>query len=139
MKAMNKLWISLSLAGLIGGCSGAEGPTRYRVSGRVSHQGQPVPSGWVYFDPDTSKDNRGPQGFAPIKNGRFDTADGGKGVVGGAHRLRVEGYDGVAVSEEAPQGKALFAPYARTVDLPAEATTIDVEVAEDQRSTAKAR
>ena len=56
----------------------------YRVSGKVTFKGQPVPEGRIFFMPDPSKGNKGPSGSAEIKNGRYDTDAGGRGVVGGA-------------------------------------------------------
>ena len=66
---------------LIVGCGG---PKLYDVSGRVTYDGQLLPAGVIYFDPDVTKQNDGPQGYAVIKNGTYNTsARGGRGVVGG--------------------------------------------------------
>lgn len=110
------------------GCGSADGPNRVRVSGKVTFQGKPVPVGAIYFDPDTSKGNEGPQGFAPIKDGQYDTSRDGTGVVGGPHRVRIAGFDGVASSDDAPQGRPLFPPYTTTVDLPKESVQKDFDI-----------
>lgn len=87
-----RAWLAVAMVATLGsvvGCSGGgDGPTRYRASGNVSFDGQPVADGSVYFMP--AKGNSGPQGFAPIKNGKYDTKDSeGNGTVGGAHTVRI--------------------------------------------------
>ena len=85
----------------IWGCGGADGPARFRFSGTVSVDGQPVPFGEVIISPDASKKNSGPQGRASIKDGKFDTATaGGMGIGGGPSVIRVNGLSG-------PGGKTL--------------------------------
>lgn len=64
------------------GCGGGAEPTRYVVSGSVTYGGQPVPKGFVTFEPDDSQGNSGPGGGAPIENGRYRTTSEA-GVVGG--------------------------------------------------------
>jgi hypothetical protein len=121
------VWKSVLVGGAmlvaLAGCGSAEsGPQRYHVSGNVTYDGKPVPKGFITFSPDTSKGNEGPGSGAPIENGTYDTS-GGKGTVGGPHRVRIVGYDGVPTTEqgeELPDGKPLFPPYETTVDLPKE-------------------
>ena len=113
------------------GCGGNDGPARYNVSGTVTYQGKALPAGRIYFTPDASQGNRGPQGFATIENGAYSTSDSGKGTVGGPHKVSIAGFDGVAVQEMddmLEMGKPLFAPYETTVDLPKEASTNDFDV-----------
>jgi hypothetical protein len=53
------------------------------------------------------------------------------GVVGGPHRVRIIGYDGVPAKvqgEELADGKPLFPPYETTVDFPRERTEKNFEV-----------
>ncbi len=97
------------------------------VAGTVTFDGQPVPSGRIYFNPDFSKQNDGPQGFADIKNGTFDTRQGGRKSPTGAVVARVEGFDGKTTN---PQfyGNPLFQPYEIKLDLPREASTQKLEV-----------
>src|SRR5689334_1330990 len=87
----------LALAGCGGGTAG-----RYEVAGAVTYDGKPVPTGKVYFTPDASKQNAGPQGVGDIKDGRYDTRQG-KGGPGGPVLVHIEGYDGRATAES-PMG-----------------------------------
>lgn len=82
--------VVLSLACCVLGC-GQAGPKRYRLEGTVEYEGSPVPAGTIYFDPDASKNNKGPQGFAQIVDGKFDTSKGGLGHVGGPMKVRIVG------------------------------------------------
>ena len=101
----------------------------YHVSGRVTHHSQPVPTGFIFFDPDTSKQNRGPQGFALIKAGKFTTdSEYGRGVVGGPHHMRVGGFDGQGVNEMQPYGQRLFPDHFESRDLPKQDCEIVIEI-----------
>ena len=60
------------------------------------------------FEPDPAAGNRGPQGHADVKDGRFDTRLSGKGAVVGPQIARVTGGDGVNPKPFAPFGRALF-------------------------------
>jgi hypothetical protein len=102
------------------GCSD-DGPKRHRLSGAVKYAGEPIPFGDVVFTPDGSKKNSGPQGFANIRDGKYDTsADGGKGIGGGPTVVRVTGFSG-------PGGKLLCEVELR-MDLPADGGTLDIDV-----------
>jgi hypothetical protein len=113
-------WI-LGLAALAG-CGPSE-EKLYRVSGVVTYNGKPIPKGLIFFDPKAD----GPQGFANIVNGNYDTAQQGKGVRGGAYDVRVNGFDGKQVND-APFGNPLFLEYTGTKDLPQEDSTYDLDV-----------
>jgi hypothetical protein len=102
------------------GCGVAD--NRNHISGKVTFKGQPVPAGRIYFDPDPSKKNDGPQGYADIQNGQYDTTQDGKGGPGGATIVRIQGRDAA--------GKALFLEHKVQVDLPSGATSKDFEVPE---------
>lgn len=105
------------------------GPDRYGVSGTVTHAGKPVPAGVVVFDPDAAKGNAGPQGFALIHDGHFDTnGKAGKGSVGGPHRIRVLGYDGLDRNETSPYGNRLFREHVLENDLPKGSANLDINV-----------
>src|SRR4051794_14004561 len=110
---------------VLAGCDRA--PKRVDVSGTVTYRGKPVPAGVILFDPDVTKKHDGPQGFAEIKNGQFDTAQGGRGVAPGPHVVRVQGMDGVP-ARELPLGRPLFPDYETPADIaPGQAPlTIDV-------------
>jgi hypothetical protein len=97
----------------------------YRVSGNVTFNGKPIPKGLIFFDPQAE----GPQGFANIEGGKYDTSIPGKGrgVRGGAYNIRVSGFTGVE-KNEAPFGDALFPEYTDTKELPKEDSTYDLDV-----------
>lgn len=100
------------------GC-GRRGTERFRVSGTVTHAGKPVQLGRVVFEPDAARGNDGPQGFAPIENGRFDTAGPHcKGSIGGPMRLRIDGFEMTGGEDAAASGKLLFPAYEEAIDLP---------------------
>jgi hypothetical protein len=103
------------------GCSKQE--KLYRVSGVVTHAGKPIPKGLIFFDPKAD----GPQGFANIVDGKYDTAIQGKGIRGGSYNIRVNGFDGKEANE-APFGQALFPEYNGAKDLPQEDSTYDLEI-----------
>ena len=119
--------IPLAFAGLVfalASCSDP-GPPRYHVEGEVTFGNQPIPHGDIVFTPDATKDNSGPQGFAQIRDGKFDTkGPEGKGVAGGPTVVRITGFTG-------PGGKILCETEIQ-VDLPREASkqTFDVPAKE---------
>ncbi len=102
---------------LLVGCSDS-GPKRYRLQGTVEFDGKPVPAGTVYFDPDSAKGNKGPQGYASIVDGKFDTEKAGKGHVGGPMKIRIVGLTSavVATNDDSPK-PPLFPEFVDTVDL----------------------
>lgn len=103
--------------GLLAGCS-ESGPTRYRIQGTVEFDGQPVPAGTIYFDPDSSKGNKGPQGYATITDGKFDTEISGKGHVGGPMIVRINGLASIrtATDDDTPI-PPLFPEFIESVEL----------------------
>lgn len=107
----------------VAGCSPEE--KLYNVSGTVTFQGKLVPKGLIYFDPDGG----GPQGFANIEDGKYDTAapGKGKGIRGGKYTVRINGFDG-KVGPEAPFGAAVFPEHTFNKELPAQNQTFDCEV-----------
>jgi hypothetical protein len=118
------------------GC-GTDGPQRYRLQGTITYDGKPVPAGTIIFEPDSSQNNDGPQGLATIHDGVFDSARGGKGTVGGPHRVTILGCDGTSISETSPQGKPLFEPYITTADLPKKNGKLDFDVPSAKAGRAK--
>lgn len=72
------------------GCGGSG----HRVSGKVTFNGQPIKAGKIYFIPDGGKGNKGPTGFANIKDGKYDTGEtGGANVGNGPMIVAIEGID----------------------------------------------
>lgn len=110
------LLIVCALVFFISGC-GSGGPQTYHVSGTVTLDGRPVPAGSVLFEPDQSKGNKGPAGFAKIKDGKFDTRTNGRGTLGGPHVVKIIALDGIP-AEEMPEGTPLAPEYTTQVDLP---------------------
>jgi hypothetical protein len=113
--------------GAFAGCSKPDGPLRYNVSGIVTLDGQPIPYGEVVFTPDAAKKNSGPQGIAPIRDGKYDTAfEGGMGIAGGPTIIRVNGMSGF-------RGQTLC-EYEMPVDLPRADGTLDIAVPKSGKS-----
>jgi len=112
------------------GCGGDAGPTRYDLSGSVTFDGKPIPAGNIIFEPDSSKDNSGPQGVAEIRDGKYDTSTTGKAPVGGPHIVRISGFDRFSEDETNP-AQPLFGEYEMKADLPLESGTMDFEVPAD--------
>src|SRR5947209_8373706 len=83
--------LSLLAMCAIVGCSGQKAGVN--VSGTVTHDGKPLPRGRIYFNPDFSKENDGPQGFAPIVDGTYDTRQQGRRAHGGASIAVITGGD----------------------------------------------
>jgi hypothetical protein len=116
------------------GCGGrGDGPPRFHVSGGVNFGDEPIPAGMIVFSPDSSKGNNGPQGKARIEDGQYTTdIDGGKGVIGGPHKIRIFGADGVPYVDETgseqPDGRPLFPPWECEVDLGDEELVHDFQV-----------
>jgi hypothetical protein len=121
---------------VLAGCLalGCGGDGTYRVSGKITFNGQPVPAGKIYFMPDGAKGNSGPTGFADIRDGSYDTAAaGGRGAPSGPVIIAVEGIDPSGPPPKAdPSGevtaKVLFPRYELTADLPKSASTKDIDV-----------
>ncbi len=113
--------VGLVALGVLLGCGEGSGPKRYRVSGKVTFDGKPIPYGDVLFTPDDAKKNTGPQGIATIRDGKFDTsAAAGKGYGGGPAVVRVTGLTG--------EGGKLLCEYEFRVDLPHGNATHDFDV-----------
>src|SRR5262245_21835714 len=96
--------LALIVCAAVAGCSGA---SLYDVKGTVNWNGDPIPAGVIWFEPDVAKGNiNGPQGYAQIKDGKFDTRQNGRGVRPGLYTIRVEAFDGKPANE-LPLGKPL--------------------------------
>lgn len=121
------------------GCnSSVNDPRNCHVRGTVTYGGQPIPVGVITFEPDPAEGGSGPQGFAEIVAGRFNTSQSGRGTTGGGQIVVVSGYDGQA-TEDSPSGKPLFPTWKTTVDVPRSTMTeLHFDVTEPsgrQRST----
>lgn len=103
------------------------GTPRYDLSGNVTFEDQPVPSGAISFDPVEGGIGGG---FAEIRDGRFDTATDGRGHLGGEHRVRISGNTGQLIGDDPDLTTLdeLFPPYETTVELPIRSTSMDFEI-----------
>ncbi|MEX0642989.1 MAG: hypothetical protein WD468_09835 [Pirellulales bacterium] len=102
---------------------------RVAVWGDVTWKGQPVPAGVIYFNPDKKKGNTGPQGFALIQDGHFDSrAEFSKGCVTGPLVALIQGCTGEGKSSNFPYGRPLLAPVELPLDVPAEGGQIDLTI-----------
>jgi hypothetical protein len=122
MAASCRRWAVLCmLAAVLTGCGGPGSPPRYRVSGTVSCGGRPVPHGEILFSPDGRQGNKGPQGIAIIKEGRYDTKGSrAPGASGGPTVVRV-------TALQSPGG-GLIAEHEFTIDLPQADSEQSIEV-----------
>jgi len=107
------------------GC-GRHGLRRYGVSGTVTFNGQPVPSGRIALEPDSSQGNSGPGAYASIQHGRYGTPRG-KGHTGGPHVVRIHGFSSEP-NPARPPGPRLFSEYTITLDLPQDTSVQDIQV-----------
>jgi hypothetical protein len=117
---------------LFAGCGNSTAPQEYHLSGSATFAGKPILAGNILLVPDASKGNRGPAGFATIRDGKFDTRIDGRGTVGGPHRVEISppplDVGELSASQTAPLAKPLFREYVTDVDLPRQDTTHDFAV-----------
>jgi hypothetical protein len=114
--------LCLGVACLAAAGCGGEKAARSDVAGVVTVDGTPLVAGRIYFTPDASRQNSGPQGVADIKDGRFDTRVGrGTGGPGGPVTILIQGFDG-QITPDRPMGNAIFT-YEAKVELPRESAT----------------
>lgn len=97
------------------------------VTGTIAYDGAPVPAGVVWFDPAPNHPGNPPQGYAYITDGKFNTAEKGRGVKAGAYLIRVEAFDGKPGNEQ-PLGKALFTDYQEKRELPPGKVALEIKV-----------
>jgi hypothetical protein len=118
--------LAIVVCAAIAGCNG---DSLYDVKGTVSIGGEPVPAGVIWFDPHIAKANtNGPQDYAQIKDGKFDTRQNGRGVKPGLYTIRVEAFDGKPANE-LPLGKPLInPPYETSREFKADAVTISIDI-----------
>ena len=109
---------------------GCGGDDRFDIAGEVTHKGKPIPVGHVIFDPDTARGGDGPQGFAHIKQGKFDTRENGRKVVKGPTLVRVQGFDGKPgeAGKEQTLGNQLFREFQQQVELAPGQPSLNIDV-----------
>ena len=110
------------------GC-GQSGVPRNAVWGSVTWKGQPVPRGVIYISPDTKKGNSGPQGYALIKDGHYDTRDKlSKGCSAGPQIAVVQGCDGQGIGPGRPYGNSLFVPFEIPIEVAPDGSQADLTI-----------
>jgi hypothetical protein len=114
----------LFVFGALGGCGDRVG--RAEIEGRVTWEGNPVPTGQLVFEPDPDRGGKGPAGVATIRDGRYRT-DPGFGAVAGPHIVRFRFGDGQGVSDMQPFGRMLCPEFTESVDLAGGPATIDFD------------
>lgn len=103
------------------GCS-PRGPARHHIEGSVTFDGEPVPSGLIRFEPDATKGNSGPVGYAAIIDGRYTTGEqGSKGALQGPLVAVMTG--GPAKDPQVEFPKMWFEDYHTSIDLDPKAGT----------------
>lgn len=120
-------WVSVMS---IAGC-GKSRIERYDVSGTVTYAGKPIPAGQVLFQPDSKRGNRGPATIVQFKDGHYDTAQSGKGTIGGPHIAIITARFGPTdLPPESPSsGQQDRIPDVRIpIDLPKETSVQNLEV-----------
>ncbi len=133
-------WLALFAAiGSLGIASCGRGIAEIEVSGTATYQGQPIPSGVIYFEPTVAAGKTAPTGFAIIREGRFRT-ESGRCPGPGSYVARVTGGDGrstglvASLDPESPPeqamqlGTAWFRDREIPVDLPNKDIVIELEV-----------
>jgi hypothetical protein len=97
---MRSVGLRLSLPGLVGlflcGCGSGDGYQLGRVSGTVTHKGQPVQSGFITFLPDDSKQTVGPSAMSKIAaDGSYamSSKEANDGAVVGFHKVGIMAID----------------------------------------------
>ena len=123
----------LTISAITAGCGGgSDSATTYHVSGKVEYDGQPLPAGKIYFTPDSSQGNQGPQGTATIKDGRYDTRESRFGIMGGPYIVRIDGYDGKQPANDEDNlfvdGQVIFRDYEIRFDFPKSDHVEDIAV-----------
>ena len=125
------VFVVCGMAVTLAGCSEATGPNRHRVSGTIHIGSQTITGGFVVIEPAHGSPAGPLQGYAPIRDGHFDTDDGGQRAASGPAVLRINGWG--APTEQFKNGAPLCNRYELKIDLKAEANTLDLVVPESAR------
>lgn len=121
---MHSTWrwgvLALLSVGFVG-CGEKDTQERFRVSGKITYENQPVNFGEVLFTPDAAQGNSGAQGIATISNGRYDTTGSrAPGVAAGPVVVRV--------TASADANGKLLAEYEFKMDIQKTENTKDIEI-----------
>lgn len=124
------------LLAALAGCGRNKGLTE--ISGTVTFKNAPVPAGTITIEPDSSRDNRGPQCAAGIANGTFKSRSN-YGSVSGPVVVRVDGFTGKPEGESI-LGRPLFPSYEFTAEIPkASRHTLDIVVPENPAKSTRSK
>jgi hypothetical protein len=142
IRSVSLLSFSAMISACLVGCG--SGDSRLPLTGTVTFNGQPLVFGEVVFRPE-----KGPEGSATIRDGKFDTAlESGQGITRGQNRLLVTGYESepIPIADETVNietSPPLFINYEMQADIsgstydivvPAEATNTIIQQTEDGSS-----
>lgn len=107
------------------GCGGSSSDlTKYDYSGTVTFDGNPIPVGYISFEPDSVP---GPGSMAKIIDGHYETPTG-KGLLGGPYRILISGFEGNGNPEALGDGTPIFIDYLLKMTLPEESKTQNFEI-----------
>ncbi|PQO46075.1 hypothetical protein [Blastopirellula marina] len=134
-KNRTSLWLLLPIVVALVGCSqSSDDPRTFHVQGTATLAGKPIPRGGITFDPDGTLGNSGPQGYAEIVDGKFNTRQNGRATTGGDQVVTISAYDGVA-TEDNPEGSPLFFGWNTKVKFTDEKySTMDFDVKKSDKS-----
>ncbi|HUP78282.1 MAG TPA: hypothetical protein VM260_06920 [Pirellula sp.] len=127
----NCRWFPLCVCLLATCMSAGCGPPKdevFRVHGKVTFKGKPVPKGNVFFDPDGTKGTSGRQGFAGITDGVYDTSlPDGDGIKKGNYTIRVQAFDGKPLPD-LPFGNGLTTEFVTTQSFAKDDNEFDIVI-----------
>ncbi len=126
-------FLMFALVMTLAGC-GTRGPERFQLTGKVTFDGRPVPSGLIRFEADATQGNSGPVGYATIKDGRYTTAEqGSKGALKGPLVAIMTG--GPASNPQVEFPEMWFTDYTAKIMLEPHGrmTTFDFDVPRDKK------
>ena len=113
----------------LAGCGKSDG--RQPVSGTVHIGTQPIRGGLVTGEPAAAANGTGRQGRAVIRDGKFDTRDGGEPAVSGPVVVRIQGCG--EPTERFPDGVPLCHNYEIRMELTEGPNVLELKVPESAR------
>ncbi|HEY1186390.1 MAG TPA: hypothetical protein VGE74_01985 [Gemmata sp.] len=117
--------VVFALALFASGC-GRSDSDRHPAAGTVRIGDEPIQGGFVVFEPVAGGATTQPQGYARIKDGAFDTRQGGEPAPVGPVVVRVHGTG--APTERFPNGVPLCHGYEVRMELKAGLNTLELTV-----------
>lgn len=113
----------LPLFGL--GCG--SGGRSIKLDGNITFQGNPVPHGFVAFNPVNTKTSGATRVTCSIRDGQYSFNGGGRVRCGEEYELEVGGYPRASTSED-DRVEPLFPLWSTKVVIPDSQSTFDIEV-----------